>query len=73
MGFKYSYNTIVYSGEDYLTQVKRLNKFGYEGIELVGEPSWYDSSEVNKFTAPETETFKSVKCSCIAPLPGLIA
>ena len=49
MGFKYSYNTIVYSGEDYLTQVKRLNKFGYEGIELVGEPSWYDSSEVNKF------------------------
>ena len=49
MGFKYSYNTIVYSGEDYLTQAKRLNKFGYEGIELVGEPSWYDSSEVNKF------------------------
>ena len=26
-----------------------MNKFGYEGIELVGEPSWYDFSEVNKF------------------------
>ena len=24
-----------------------MNKFGYEGIELVGEPSWYDFSEVN--------------------------
>ena len=32
MGFKYSYNTIVYSGEDYLTQVKRLNKFGYDKL-----------------------------------------
>ena len=48
MSFKYSYNTIVYSGEDYLTQVKRLNKFGYDGIELVGEPSWYNFNEVNK-------------------------
>ena len=48
MSFKYSYNTIVYSGEDYLTQVKRLNKFGYDGIELVGEPSWYNFKEVNK-------------------------
>ena len=26
MSFKYSYNTIVYSGEDYLSQVKRLNR-----------------------------------------------
>ena len=48
MSFKYSYNTIVYSGEDYVTQVKRLNKYGYEGIELVGEPSWYNFNEVNK-------------------------
>ena len=48
MAFKYSYNTIVYSGEDYPTQVKRLNKFGYDGIELVGEPSWYNFNEVNK-------------------------
>ena len=48
MSFKYSYNTIVYSGEDYVTQVKRLNKFGYDGIELVGEPSWYNFNEVNK-------------------------
>ncbi len=51
MVFKYSYNTIVYSGEEYLTQVKRLNKFGYEGIELVGEPSWYNVSEVNKLNS----------------------
>ena len=48
MSFKYSYNAIVYSGEDYVTQVKRLNKFGYDGIELVGEPDWYNFNEVNK-------------------------
>ena len=28
--------------------VKRLNKFGYDGIELVVEPSWYNFNEVNK-------------------------
>ena len=48
MTFKYSYNTIVYSGEDYLQQIKRLSKYGYEGIELVGEPDWYNFNEVNK-------------------------
>ena len=48
MSFKYSYNTIVYSGEEYLQQIKRLSKYGYEGIELVGEPDWYDFKEVNK-------------------------
>tara|TARA_Y100001970_G_C14238887_1_gene863654 strand:+ start:1956 stop:2792 length:837 start_codon:yes stop_codon:yes gene_type:complete len=48
MKFKYSYNTIVYSGEEYLQQIKRLSKFGYEGIELVGEPDWYNFNEVNK-------------------------
>ena len=25
-----------------------MNKFGYNGIELVGEPSWYNFNEVNK-------------------------
>ena len=45
MSFKYSYNTIVYSGEEYLQQIKRLSKYGYEGIELVGEPDWYDFKE----------------------------
>ena len=48
MGFKYSYNTIVYTGEDYATQSSRVAKFGYDAIELVGEPEWYDFSEVNK-------------------------
>ncbi len=48
MGFKYSYNTIVYTGEDYAIQSARVAKFGYDAIELVGEPDWYDFKEVNK-------------------------
>jgi hypothetical protein len=46
MGFKYSYNTIVYTGEDYAIQSARVAKFGYDAIELVGEPDWYDFKEV---------------------------
>ena len=56
MGFKYSYNTIVYTGEDYAIQSARVAKFGYDAIELVGEPDWYDFKEVNKicllYTSP---------------------
>ena len=48
MVFKYSYNTIVYTGEDYAIQSARVAKYGYDAIELVGEPDWYDTKEVNK-------------------------
>ena len=48
MGFQYSYNTIVYTGEDYAKQSARVAKYGYDAIELVGEPEWYDFKEVNK-------------------------
>ena len=51
MSFKYSYNTIVYTGEDYATQSARVAKYGYDAIELVGEPTWYDFKEVNKINA----------------------
>ena len=46
--FKYSYNAIVFTGEDFTTQVKRLSRFGYDAIELVGEPDWYDFAEVRR-------------------------
>lgn len=49
-GFKYSYNAIVFTGEDFVTQVRRLSGFGYDAIELVGEPDWYDLAEVRQVT-----------------------
>jgi len=63
MGFKYSYNTIVYTGEDYLTQASRVSKFGYDAIELVGEPDWYNFKEVNKINAD-----KGIKVSSICSI-----
>ena len=64
MGFKYSYNTIVYTGEDYLTQASRVSKFGYDAIELVGEPDWYNFKEVNKINADKGIKVSSI-CSCL--------
>ncbi len=39
---KYSYNTLVYAGEDIETSIARLSKFGYDGVEFVGEPEQQD-------------------------------
>ena len=46
--FKYSFNSLVYSGEPVSKSIERLAKFGYDAIELVGEPKNYDTNEVNK-------------------------
>lgn len=45
--FKYSYDSLVYFGEDVKTSIERVSKFGYDAIELVGEPDDYDVNEVN--------------------------
>jgi sugar phosphate isomerase/epimerase len=46
--FKYSYNAIVYSQEPLATSFERLARFGYDAIELVGEPAAHDTAEVNR-------------------------
>ena len=46
--FKYSYNTIVYYQEDVATGVDRVARYGYDGIELVGEPDHYDTKQVRR-------------------------
>ena len=46
--FRYSYNSIAFIGEDFGRSVDRLVKYGYEGIELVGEPDWYDVKAVRR-------------------------
>ena len=46
--FKYSFDTLVYFGEPVEKSIARLEKFGYDAIELVGEPTQYDTREVNR-------------------------
>ena len=43
---KISYNTLVYADEDVRLGIERLAKFGYDGVDLVGEPERYDVAEV---------------------------
>lgn len=46
MSIKISYNTLVYVNESVEKSIARLAGFGYDGVDLVGEPSRYDAAEV---------------------------
>lgn len=43
---KISYNTLVYADEDISEGIARLARFGYDGVDFVGEPSNYDAEEI---------------------------
>ena len=44
--FKYAYDQLVYYGEDVGKSIDRVARFGYDGIELVGEPDAFDAADV---------------------------
>ena len=43
MNVKISYNTLVYAGENIADGIRRLAKFGYDGVDFVGEPDQFDT------------------------------
>lgn len=45
--FKYSVSNWIYGDEKLEDTMKRLSKFGFDGVELMGEPDFYDPGEVN--------------------------
>jgi len=47
-GFRYSYDQLVYYGEDVRQSIDRLARFGYDAIELAGEPDAFDPSAVRR-------------------------
>lgn len=47
-GFRYSYDQLVYYGEDVSTSIDRLARFGYDAIELAGEPDQFDPAAVRR-------------------------
>ncbi|MFC4778884.1 TIM barrel protein [Paenibacillus sp. GCM10023252] len=49
--FQYSYDSLVYHGESIEESVRRVARYGYDALELVGEPAQYDVSEVRRLTA----------------------
>ena len=44
--FKYAYSALVYYGEDIGASIDRVARFGYDGIELLGQPETYDAPAV---------------------------
>jgi sugar phosphate isomerase/epimerase len=46
--FKYSYDQLVYYGEDVSQSIDRLARFGYDAIELAGEPDAFDARAVRR-------------------------
>lgn len=48
--FRYAYNSLVYFGEDLADSVDRVARYGYDAIEIVGEPTKIDPHRVAKLT-----------------------
>ncbi|HEY2371889.1 MAG TPA: sugar phosphate isomerase/epimerase family protein [Gaiellaceae bacterium] len=49
--FKYAYNSFSYYGEEIERSVERVAAFGYDAIELVGEPEQYDGARIRELAA----------------------
>ncbi len=60
--FRYAYNSLVYYGEDVTKSIARVSKFGYDAIELYGEPDEYDTAEVRKLCSDHNIGVSSI-CS----------
>ena len=59
---KYSYDTLVYYGETAAQSFARVARFGYDAIELVGEPANYDVAEVKALAVKHSLKISSL-CS----------
>jgi sugar phosphate isomerase/epimerase len=76
--FKYSYDSLVYFGEPVDRSIARLARFGYDAIELIGEPAKYGTKEVTRLAGDHgikvssiCLTLGAVKCAdifCGTPL-----
>lgn len=49
--FRYAYNQLVYYGEDVSASIERVARFGYDAIELAGEPGDLDAKAIARQTA----------------------
>jgi sugar phosphate isomerase/epimerase len=70
MAVKYAINNWVYNGEPLKDTFARLAKYGYDGVELMGEISRYTVSEVKKLCNEYGLVIPSVLGWNIYPIPG---
>jgi sugar phosphate isomerase/epimerase len=66
VGFKYAYNALVYYGEDVAKSVDRVARFGYDAIEIVGEPEQFDAGRIKKLADDAGIAVSSI-CSLYTP------
>ena len=59
---KYSYNALVYHGEKIAESFEWVARYGYDAIELVGEPTNHDVAEIRALSAKRKITASSL-CS----------
>lgn len=69
--FRYAYNALVYHGEDIADSIDRVARYGYDAIEMVGEPEQYDAKRVAKLTADAGIVVSSI-CSIYTPERDLV-
>jgi sugar phosphate isomerase/epimerase len=67
---KYAINNWVYDDEPLRTTFARLSRFGYDGIELKGEPSLYDITEIKSLCQEFNMQVTSVLGWTIWGIPG---
>ena len=66
MSFRYAYNALVYYGEDIAKSIERVARFGYDAIEVVGEPEQFDGKEIKRLVDAAGIKVSSV-CSLYTP------
>jgi sugar phosphate isomerase/epimerase len=65
-GYRYAYNALVYFGEDIAKSVDRVARFGYDAIEVVGEPAEFDARRIKRLADDAGIAVSSI-CSIYTP------
>lgn len=64
--YRYAYNSLVYYGEDISKSIDRVARYGYDAIEVIGEPSQLDAKRIKKL-ADDAGIVVSSVCSLYTP------
>lgn len=72
MAVKYAYNTLVYAGEDIEHGIRRLARFGYDGVEFVGEPEHMDAGRIRALLDENGIAASSI-CAIYTPERDLVS
>jgi hydroxypyruvate isomerase len=69
---KYAYNTLVYTGEDIEQGIRRLARYGYDGVEFVGEPEQADAARIRELLDQNGIAASSI-CAIYTPERDLVS